>query len=163
MTEIQPKTTHIGNVGGLSDLKEVTLTLDTNAYGDGDLLCNPIEIPNVFRGKYRTAILYSVEVHDRSDQGHALDLCFTTASTSWGTVNDPLNVSDAIAVSVQHIVRVAASEFVDLINGRIAPKPNIGVMLKSMGGTSLYVAAVSRGTGTYAADGVVLKVGLLLD
>jgi hypothetical protein len=31
------------------------------------------------------------------------------------------------------------------------------------GSTSLYVAAISRGTGTYTASGITLKIGILQD
>lgn len=159
----QPKSEHIGAVGGLSNLVEVTLTLDTNAYADGDLLANATEIPNAVRGKGQTAILQSVTVHDKDDQAQALDLCFTTVSTSWGTLNAAAAPTDAVAASVQHIVSVAAADYVDLANGQIACKTNIGAVLESGASDSLYVAAVSRGTGTYTASGIVLKIGLLLD
>jgi hypothetical protein len=52
---------------------------------------------------------------------------------------------------------------VDLVNSQLANIRNIGMVVQPNTGTSLYVGAISRGTGTYTASGIVLRIGIVQD
>lgn len=158
------RTEHIGAVTGLSNLVKVNLSLSESAYADGDLLADAQEIADVFTAHNQTAILHSIVLLDKDDQGEALDLYFTNSATSWGTENAAGAPSDAVADDIQGHVSIAGGDYNDLTNSQIVTKSNLGIVLKAnSSGTSLYVAAISRGTGTYSASGIQLTLGLLLD
>jgi len=150
---------------GPDDLVEVTLSLDTSAYASGDVLAATQEVASVFSGR-RRAWLESLVVLDKDDQGQGLDVVFLRSNAALGTENAAFAPSDAIAEEILGIVEVASGNFYDLTNSQIAIKSaaagdaGMGVLLEPASGTSLYVGVVSRGTGTYTASGVVLKLGL---
>lgn len=153
-----------GAVGGITVVKDITLSLDTNAYADGDLLADVQEILNVMRYPGGTAILQSVRVLDKDDQGAAFDIYITDVSTTWGTENAAVGPSDAVADSILGSVSVTASDYTDLANSQEATIRNIGLPVKAAAeSTSLYVACVSRGAPTYTASGVTIIFGFLLD
>lgn len=165
MAKFHSKGEVIGNVGGLTHIVEVTLSVSTSAYTANDLMADAQEIANAVRNPGGTAILQSVHVLDKDDEGAAFDIYLTDVSTSWGTENAEVAVSDAVAGSILGSVSVAASDYTDLVNSKEATIKNIGLPVKAAEeSTSLYVACVARGTPTYAAaTDVVLKFGFLLD
>jgi hypothetical protein len=152
----------IGAMAGNSDLIDFTLTLDTSAYASGDVLSDVAAIANAVRLNGGRAILQSVVVIDEDDQGQALDLMFFGASQSLGTVNATPSITDAAARDFQGIVSIAATDFVDLGGVRVANIKNIGLFLEAASASrSLYVGSISRGTGTYTASGLKLRLGLV--
>lgn len=154
---------HIGNVGGVTGYKELTLTLDTGAYVAGDVLADTQIIENIVRIQSGTGIIHSVTILDKSDQAQSLDLVFLRSNVSIGTENSPVSVSDTNADEILGVVEVDASDYVDLVNSHIATKTNLGIGFRALESKHLYVAAISRGTGTYAADGITLKITILQD
>lgn len=150
--------------GGITAYREVTLSLDTSAYADGDLLADVQEIEDAVRIEVGTGILESIILQDNSDQAAALDLFITSLSTTWGTENDAWNISDTLGEAIQYHTEIAAADYYDMLNSQRVQIDNIGVGVKAASGSaSLYVAAVSRGTPTYAADGLKLKIAILVD
>lgn len=153
--------------GGLSDIWEVTLTLDTNAYADGDLLADVQEISDAVRPMDSgggTAVIQTLTVIDKDDQGGAMDVYITDDSGSWGTENSAVAPSDSEGEGIQTRISVGAADYYDLGGVKVAHIRNIGDVVKSPNNsTSLHVAVVSRDTKTYTASGVVLKFGVLLD
>lgn len=151
-------------VVGASKVLDLTLTLDTNAYADNDVLADTQEISGAFRAAGGTITLQSITVLDESDQGQALDLVFLDAAVSIGTENGAVGVTDANARSILGRVSIGAGDFYDLVGSRVATLYGIGLVLQAQStDRSLYVAAISRGTGTYAAAGIRLKLGVLTD
>ncbi len=151
----------------LDEVFEVTLTLDTNAYADGDVLADTQEIANVFSTPGKCVILNSILLLDKDDQAGALDLVFLRNATSLGTENAALNISDANAAEITGVVPFEAADYKDLINSTIAVKgpadTGMGFVLSpnELGGGSLWIGAISRDTKTYSASGILLKIGLL--
>jgi hypothetical protein len=155
---------HIGEVGGSAVVKEVTLSLDTNAYADGDVLAATQEVSGSVRVNGGTGVIQSLVVLDKDAQGQALDVVFLKANKSLGTENAAVSIADADADSILGIVEVLASDLVNLNNSLLATRTNLSVVVEAgSGSTSLYVAAISRGTGTYTASGITLKIGILQD
>ena len=155
--------THIGEIGGSTSVISVTLTLDTNIYAIGDVLAGTQEIANAMRVNGGTGVLYSVIVQDQDDQAGALDLVFLDTNCSIGTENATVNISDTCASEVVGIVEVSASDYVDLANSQSATKQPGITMKAGAGTTSLYMAAISRGTKTYTANGIIVTCGFLRD
>ena len=151
----------IGRVRCTSDLIDVTLSLDTAIYASGDVLAATQEVANAVDTAGGTALLHSVVVLDKDDQGQPIDLVFLRSNVSIGTENAAVSVSDTDAAEILGIVSVAAADFSDLGGCRVATLPSVGLVLKAgAGSTSVYIAAVSKGTGTYSASGIVVKLGL---
>jgi hypothetical protein len=151
----------IGVTRGSSSVIDVVLSLDTNAYATGDVLADTQEVANVFPGAAGAALLHSVSVNDKSDQGQGMDLVFMCTNVSIGTENSAVSIADDDADKILGIVSISSSDFIDLGGCRVATLTGIGLVLKACAAsTSLYVAAISRGAGTYAASGVTLRLGL---
>lgn len=155
---------HIGEVGNNSAVVAFTLSLDTNIYASGDVLAEAQEVASALRVANGEAILESVILNDKNDQGQALDLVFLSANVSLGAENSAVSISDANADNILGVVQVSAIDWVDLGGCRVATKSNIGLVLTSVSGsTSIYIGAISRGTGTYTASGITGRLGLLRD
>jgi hypothetical protein len=140
----------------------VTLSLDTSAYADGDLLAATQAVPNFFAQINGACALHSLVILDEDDQGAAIDLLFLDANEDLGTENGAYALSDAEARSILYMQRVLSGDWIDLGGQRIAQFTNIGATLRAAADTAtLYVAAISRGTPTYTASGLKLRIGTL--
>jgi hypothetical protein len=142
---------------------EVTLSLDTGAYADGDVLADTQELDGAaFLANGRTAILQSVVVYDLDDNAGALDIVLLNADQSLGTENSAVSISDANLTKVVAVVEVAAADYIDFINSQVAVIDNIGALIEAASDDdALYIAAISRDTKTYTASGIKVRVGLL--
>ena len=155
-------------IGAWDIIVEVALSLDTGAYADGDLLADTQEIADACF-EHSTCTLQSIRLLDISDQGEALDILILRSDTDMGTENSAFAPSDAAAGEILTAVPIAAGDYVDLTNSQMVVKTlghsGMGVKLAPIDNTkkSLYVAAVSRGTGTYAAAGIELLLGFMRD
>lgn len=151
-------------VSTLSKLVTVTLSLDTSAYADGDVLADTQAVSSIFRKNDGTGIINSITVLDEDDQGYGFDLVFLDSNVSLGTENAAPSITDSNARNILGWVRVSAADFIDIGGSRIATISGISLHAKAASGTSdMYVAAISRGTGTYTASGIQLRIGLTCD
>ena len=145
-------------------LAAVALSLDTSAYADGDVLADTQAFTSVARANDVGFVLQSVVLVDKDDQGMGLDLVLLSANNSLGTENSAPNISDANAEAIQGMVQISTSDWYDLGGVRVAQRTNINLpLVPASGTTTLYVAAVSRGTGTYSASGITLRLGIQRD
>jgi hypothetical protein len=144
--------------GTVLDLNPV---LDTGPYADGDVLFDTVELPLSTGAVGNLVTLLSLLVLDESDQGQPFDLIFLDALNSLGTFNVAPNISDANARAILGRVQVLSSDYYDVGGARIAqPEFNPRILKAAAASRSLYVAGISRGTGTYAANGLRLKFGM---
>lgn len=149
-------------IGNWSEVHDLTLSLNTSQYADGDVLADRQELANVLGIAGGAGVIQSLLVLDKDDQGAALDIIFLDANVTIGTENSAVSITDANAEKIIGNVEVAAADYVDMINNQHALKANLGIPFKCAAAqTSIWVAAVSRGTGTYTASGIILKVGIL--
>lgn len=135
----------------------VDLTLDTDAYASGDVLADTQAVAGVTTQAGGEVELVSAIIVDKSDQSQGLDLVFQSANNSLGTENSGPDLTDAEAEDIQGIVTFAAANYADLGGVAVASFGSIalGLFMKlASGSTTLYMGAISRGTGTYAADGI---------
>jgi hypothetical protein len=155
---------HIGQVGGASVVKDLTFTLDTSAYADGDVLAEIQEIDGFFRAVGVGGVIQSLMVVDKDDQGEALDVVFLGLTGSLGTENAAVTISDADAAKIQGIVGVGAGDYTDLANSQVASMANLSLVVEpGAASDSIFVGLVSRGTGTYTSGGITIRIGLLQD
>jgi len=146
------------------DVLDVTLSLDTNAYADGDVLAAPQEVPMVGRVRGGVVQLGSLHLLDKDDQGGILDLVFMNATGSLGAENAACAPTDAVAATIIGTVSVVAADYVDLANSQCVTKTNLKLGLKCAHNTqSLWIAAISRDTKTYTAAGITLKLYIKRD
>jgi len=145
-------------------IKEVTLSLNTSQYASGDVLADTQAITAAMHVNGGAGVIDSVVVLDKDDQAAALDLVFLQTNVAIGTENSAVSITDTAADEVLGVVEVAAGDFVDLVNNQVAFKGNLGIIVQAPSGVDdLYVAAISRGTGTYTASGITLKIGMVWD
>jgi len=151
-------------IGTSSIVKEITLSLDTNAYADGDVLAATQEIATAMRVNGGAGVLQSLVVLDKDDQAGALDILILRTTGSIGTENGAAGPTDAVADEIIATVEITSTDYVDLANSQIATKANLGILVDSATASqSLFVAAISRDTKTYTAAGITLKLGFLRD
>lgn len=138
---------------------DVTLSTDTSAYTDGDVLADTQLVSSSFfnpSGVPRT--LLNVNVLDKADQGFGIDLLFLDANVSLGTENAAPSITDANAASIVGVVRIDSGDWIDLGGARIASKLNVAQVLRSAS-ANLYIAAIVRGAGTYGASDIIVTLG----
>lgn len=147
-----------------SNIVDVTLSLDTSIYASGDVMADTQVVTGAMRVADGTGTLSSIVVFDEDDQGIAFDLVFFSANRALGTENSAPNISDANARDVLGIVSIAGGDFIDLGGVKIANKVNVGLPVRPATGTAdIYVGAITRGTPTYTASGVRLRLGFTQD
>lgn len=155
---------HLGSVGGNSVVVDLTLSLDTSAYADGDVLAEVQELASALRVAGGSGIIHSLTVVDKDDQAQAMDVVFfDNTSASLGTENSAVSISDDDADGILGIVEVLSGDYVDLVNSQVVSKTGLNIVVEVASGTSLGIGVISRGTGTYTASGIVLRVGILQD
>jgi hypothetical protein len=152
-------------VVGLGDLIPLTLSLDTLAYSDGDVLADMQALTDFLRAEGGRAIIQSLTVLDKDDQGVAFDVLVSPNANSLGSENSAPAISDANAEGLQRLCRVETSDYIDLGGCRLATVRNLGLVVEAApGSTTLYVGAITRGgSPTYSAAGLILYFGVLWD
>ena len=155
---------HIGALGGNSTIVPITFTLDTAAYASGDVLADTQALAAAVRTNAGFGVVASIVLNDEDDKGNALDVVFLDANTSLGTENAAPSISDANARNILGIVSVAAGDWTNIGGVRVATLRNINLPIKgASGSTSVYIALISKGTGTYTASGITGRISILQD
>ena len=137
---------------------EQNLALDTLIYATGDVLADTAVInlgahlPTI----PRRGLIEGVTVLDRDDTGAAFDLVFLDANVPLGTVNNPPTITDAAAEDIIAVIPVGT--FVDVGGAQVARPIFDPIPFALDPGASLAIAAISRGTGTYTAAGIRVKL-----
>ena len=145
--------------------KEVTVTCDTAAYADGDVLAATQEITGVCKAG-RPSILWSMGILDKDDMGMDLDVYFLRTNVSIGTENAAAAITDTVADEILTVIPVTSSDYTDLGSSQFAMKntadDGMGALLYGDDvGESVYIAIESGGTPTHTASGLTLKLGFL--
>jgi hypothetical protein len=161
LTNPMPVKTIEGQIGS-GDLVDVTLSTLAVTYAIGQVLADTQAITGVMRINAGAAMLESVEIIDAAAQSQALDLVFLRTNVSIGTENIALSISDTNALEILGIVKINSTDYISLTTSSIALANFNPFILKSGSiSTSIYVAAISRGTGTYGTTSLALKVGIV--
>jgi hypothetical protein len=159
--------THIGEVGGRTVVKTITMTATTSVLASADVIADTQQLDAAFRKADGTGVLQSLTVFDPDDNAaFAFDVYVHNTSTSIGTENAAISISDANAsAGILGVISFATTDAKDLINGRMYHKANIGLAVTAVSGTDdLYFSIVNgSGTPTFAGGNIPMRVGLLLD
>lgn len=150
-------------VFGSGTILEVTLSVPAEAVDDNDVLATTQLLSDeAFLETDGAAEIRFIQVIDKADQGVEMDLVFLTANTSIGTEDSAVSISDDNSEDIAAIVNIPASAYVDLIGCQHAFVGQIGHIIKGPSdSTSLWIAAITRGTPTYAAASLIVRVGLV--
>lgn len=159
----------VGAFAGNSALIFKTFILDTAIYASGDVLSDSSTIRDSantppMREVNRSGVLQSFMLIDEDDQGMALDVIFFDSNVSLGANNAVVSITDANARHILGIVSVASGDWNDLGGCRIVTKTNLGMLVKpALGTQDVYVALVSKGTGTYTINGIKGRFAFMQD
>jgi hypothetical protein len=158
---------HLGEVGGKSVTKTITMTADTAIMASADIIADTQQMDAAFRKTDGTGIINSITVFDPDDNAaFAFDLYVHRTSTSMGSENAGITISDAnAAAGIIGVVSFATTDAKDLINGRMYHKSNLGLVVSAVSGTDdLYFSLVNgSGTPTFAGGSIPVVVGILQD
>lgn len=150
------------NAGAPCDVVDVTMTLHTSVLATNQVMASTVAITNAMRTIGGRGMLQSLTIFDEDDQGFGFDLVFFGANQSLGSLGANPTISDAAARDILGIVSVIASDFIDLGGQRTACLRNIGLLLEAAAASrDVFVSAISRGTGTYTANGIRLRCGIV--
>lgn len=144
---------------------QVTLSLDTSAYGSGDVIADTQVITDALRVVGGTGTLQSLHVYDQDDQKAAFTVYILRSNVSMGTENSPPSISDVNALEILGRVSIAVGDYQDLGGVSVAQGIFSPFVLKSADASrDLYVAVVNgTGTPTYMASGIKIQFGITLD
>jgi len=152
---------------------DVTLTMDTAAYAQNDILAATQAIAGAVPNG-SSAILTSIRLVDYAKNNAALELWFLDSNVVIGAENAAENAADSISTALLTVVDFAATDYTSEANWSRATKnvtdAGMGVMLipsESPGtvrDTSLYIGAkiTDASAKTYAANDIRLKIGLMV-
>jgi hypothetical protein len=159
ISESNPQPVLAQSAGGVVD---VIFSSDTAAIATGDVLADTQVVADALRVAGGFALLQSIVITDGDDQGTALDLVFFRANTSLGTENSAPDITDSEAVDILGIISIATGDYIDLGLNRVATKTAVGLVLEGNGSTTdIWVAAIVRGSATFASNGLKAKFGLI--
>lgn len=151
-----------GASAGAGDTVKVTPVLTTVAHTAGDVLFDTTAVPDAVKANGGLALLQSVTLIDKDDQGAALDLFVVDTNVALGTANVAPTITDANAEQLRHVGSIAAADWQDVGGARIATLRGIGLQVEAAADSrAIYVAAITRGTPTHAVAGLVVKLDLL--
>jgi hypothetical protein len=153
--------------GGITVIKSVTLSTDTSAYANGDVIADTQQVDAAFRIADGTGVLQAISVFDADDQTpYSFTIYIHRTSTSIGTENAGISISDAnAAAGIIGAVSFAAGDCFDLINGRMYFRSGLGIPISAVSGTDdLYISMVCvLGTPTHTASGITVLLHILQD
>ena len=142
-----------------------TPTLDTSAYADGDSMDTTVlSFTTAAAVSAGSGHILRMTVVDESDQGIDVKVHFMSGAVTPATENAVHSLSDADANKYIGTLSTSSGTWQDHANNQtctVTPAPPMPYKLDS--GTTLYGVLVSQGAGTYAADGLVIKLQVLKD
>jgi hypothetical protein len=150
-----------GNIQTGDWVAEFDLPVDTAIHASGDLLADALEVEHFVKPN-GCSIIESVSVVDYDDQGANFSLLFFSEDPgSLGALNAAMAISDEKAAKCKGFVTI--SSWLDIGGQQLGTELNKkGLELRPTdGGTSIWVAAISAGTGTYVTAKLSIAIGLL--
>ena len=157
---------HAGALGGNSVILEFSPTLSVaGAYISGDYIgesgvCMSIDLAGRINGG--TGIIESAVLIDAAKQSAAIELWLFTASVTPPNDNAPWDVSDLEATYCIGVITF--DTYYASVSNSVSSVGNVGLVFKApVASQYLFGVLVSRGTPTFAAGNLTIKLGLLQD
>lgn len=147
-------------------IRDVTLSLDTSAYANADLLADTQTISDVFDINDGTGSIKSLVVIDEDDQTlYSFSVWFLDGTGSLGSENSAPSAADAVCRTILAKVDFATTDGLDLGGSKVYSKTGLSIPVKAIAGTNdLGMAVVvTTGTPTHTASGVRVRIGMELD
>jgi hypothetical protein len=153
-----------------TQIVDVTLTLDAATHAAGDIVADfqKFDVVGAARAQdiHIRGTINDVKVVDKDDQGIEMDVIFAqsldTAAPTLGTEGSAVSISDANAAKIIGVANI--SSYTDLINSQYGqPSSFTPIGFNISNSNYLYVGAVTRGTPTYTASGVVLRLNITVE
>lgn len=139
---------------------DVTPTLNTNEYVDGDALFNKIEIPGAVVGNGGASKLINVTVNSKKSTATPMEVIIMGSDQSLESANDAMNITAAEGAAANFCgwVDIPADGCLDMGEYNICmpvnetgAKPKLPFLCKADDdSTSLYFTVIIGGTVTYA-------------
>jgi hypothetical protein len=146
---------------------EATMSLNTSAYANADLLADTQSIDNAFDSKVDgTGLIRSLVVIDEDDQTlYVFSVWFLSGTGSLGTENSAPSATDAVCRTILAKVDFATTDGLDLGDAKVYSKTGLSIPVKAIAGTNdLGIAMViTTGTPTHTAAGIRVRIGIELD
>ena len=157
------------------DLIDVEITLDANAYADGDILFQPTKIENAVAVPQGTSVLHSVcgivenaalTSGDGTDTD-SMHLFITSSETTTGFAAANAAASGGTAsysVMNRFCGQVTINNYVDAGRQAIGSVQNVGMICKADADSKdLYVWGMATGTNDYDGGTLMLRFGFIKD
>ena len=164
-TEIATSTAP-ARVSGIVSQLSVTLSTDTSAYANGDIIADTQQVDAALRTD-GTGTVRAIQVFDADDQTpYSFTIYTHQTSTSLGSENSGITITDAnAAAGITGAVNFTAGDCQDLINGRMYYRGGLDIPVKAVSGTDdIYVSMVCiTGTPTHTATGIIVKLWIQQD
>jgi hypothetical protein len=146
---------------------DVTPTLNTNEYADGDALFNKAEIPGAVVGKGGCAELVNITVGSKKASATAMEIVLMQSDQSMESANDAMNITAAEGLAANFLgwVDIPADGCLDMGEYNICmpvnetgAKPKLPMLLQAENdSTSVYFTVIIGGTVTYAANDLLFR------
>tara|TARA_R110000824_G_scaffold198987_1_gene383018 strand:- start:347 stop:856 length:510 start_codon:yes stop_codon:yes gene_type:complete len=149
------------------DLITINPTIETSTIDKDDNLFLSTEIPDAVSVKDDCSILQSICLIDTTDtsvdEGVQIDLIFSQNKANLGALDGAVTAADTLLDDILGIVSI--TNYVDMVQGQIATKNNIGLVLKPVDASkSVYIHGVIREAGTArAANAIFIRLGIIKD
>ena len=145
---------------------EVTPTLVTDEFADGDALFNYTEIPSAVGSKGGISKLINVTVNSKKAAKTPMEIMFQTNAQSLEAANAAMNITAVEGAAAGFLGWVdmpdaGALDMGNFIIGMAVPavgKPQLPFLLQAASdSTSVYFSAIIGGTVTYAASDLTFR------
>ena len=156
----------MGNSYSNYTIIDVTPTLNTNEFADGDALFNYTEIPLAVRGKGGCSELINVTVNSKKAAKTPMEIMFQSNAQSLEAANAAMNITavEGAAAGFLGWVDMPDAGALDMGNFIIVNhvpavgKPKLPFLLQaSAGSSSVYFSAIIGGTVTYGASDLTFR------
>ena len=154
---------------GKSDMRiiDVTPTLNTNEYADGDALFNKIEIPGAVLGNGGVSELVNVTVNSKKSSATPMEIILMGSEQSMESANDAMNITAAEGAAANFLgwVDIPADGCLDMGEFNICmpvneagAKPKLPFLVKADDdSSSIFFTVIIGGTVTYAASDLTFR------
>ena len=148
----------------------VTATTDAETIGDNKVIAQSIEVPGVFSTNRGRGLLKSIVVIDEVATGPAIDILFSSADDAitqdeGKAIGEDMDDLDVVFRNFLGHVSIAASDYTDLFDAKMATKTNIDLcLLGAPSSQSIYLHIVNRSGANWVATATTnmkVRLGIL--
>ena len=148
----------------------VTATTDAESIGDNKVIAQSIEFPGVFHTSRGRAMLRSIQILDETTTGPAVDILISSTNSAitgdeGKSIGEDIDDLDVSFRNMQGHVSIAASDWTDMFDAKMATKTNIDLVLHAANNTdrSIYIHVINRSGSNWTAatvNDMKIKLGI---